>query len=64
MIKLSGYVAKGNIPEITSLADLRELLKWVDQTWDDAKRDAEAWGLEGGDARVVMLGIAVAEEED
>ncbi len=64
MIKLSGYVAKGNIPEITSLSDLRELLKWLDETWDEAKRDAEAWGLEGGDARVVKLGIAVEEEED
>jgi len=64
MIKLSGYVAKGNIPEITSLADLRELLKWVDETWDEAKRDAEAWGLEGGDARVVKLAISVEEEED
>jgi len=64
MIKLSGYVAKGNIPEITSLADLRELLKWLDETWDEAKRDAEAWGLEGGDARVVKLGIAVEEEEE
>jgi len=64
MIKLSGYVAKGNIPEITSLADLRELLKWLDETWDEAKRDAEAWGLEGGDARVIKLGIAVEEEEE
>jgi len=64
MIKLSGYVAKGNIPEISSLADLRELLKWLDETWDEAKRDAEAWGLEGGDARVVKLGIAVEEEEE
>jgi len=64
MIKLSGYVAKGNIPEITSLAGLRELLKWVDETWDEAKRDAEAWGLEGGDARVVKLGVTVEEEEE
>jgi len=64
MIKLSGYVAKGNIPEITSLADLRELLKWRDEPWDEAKRDAEAWGLEGGDARVVKLGVTVEEEEE
>jgi hypothetical protein len=64
MIKLSGYVAKGNIPEVTNLADLRELLKWLDETWDEAKRDAEAWGLEGGDARVVKLGITVEEEEE
>jgi len=64
MIKLSGYVARGNIPEVTSLADLRELLKWLDETWDEAKRDAEAWGLEGGDAQVVKLAISVEEEED
>ena len=64
MVKLTGYVAKGNIPEITSLADLRELLKWLDDTWDEAKRDAEAWGLEGGDARVVKLGITIEEEGD
>jgi hypothetical protein len=64
MIKLSGYVAVGNMPDITSLADLRELLKWLDETWDEAKRDAEAWGLEGGDARVVKLGITIEEEED
>ena len=64
MIKLSGYVARGNIPEVTSLADLRELLKWLDETWDEAKRDAEAWGLEGGDAQVIKLGIAVEEEEE
>ena len=64
MIKLSGYVAVGNMPDVTSLADLRELLKWVDETWDEAKRDAEAWGLEGGDARVVKLGITIEEEKE
>jgi hypothetical protein len=63
MIKLSGYVAEGNMPNITSLADLRELLKWLDETWDEAKRDAEAWGLEGGEARVVKLTITVEEED-
>ena len=64
MVKLTGYVAIGNMPEITSLSDLRELLKWLDESWDEAKRDAEAWGLEGGDARVVKLGITVEEEEE
>ncbi|KPK22300.1 MAG: hypothetical protein AMJ76_00085 [Dehalococcoidia bacterium SM23_28_1] len=64
MIKLTGYVARGNMPDVTSLADLRELLKWVDETWDEAKRDAEAWGLEAGEARVVKLAITVEEEED
>jgi hypothetical protein len=64
MIKLTGYVARGNMPDITSLADLRELLKWLDETWDEAKRDAEAWGLEAGEARVVKLAITVEAEED
>ena len=64
MIKLTGYVAVGNMPDVTSLADLRELLKWVDETWDEAKRDAEAWGLEGGEARVVNLAITIEEEEE
>ena len=63
MIKLTGYVAIGNMPDITSLSDLRELLKWLDETWDEAKRDAEAWGLEGAEARVVKLGISIEEEE-
>jgi hypothetical protein len=63
MIKLTGYVARGNMPGVRSLADLRELLKWLDDTWDEAKRDAEAWGLEGGDARVVKLAITIEEEE-
>jgi hypothetical protein len=63
MIKLTGYVARGNMPGVKSLADLRELLKWLDDTWDEAKRDAEAWGLEGGDARVVKLAITIEEEE-
>ena len=64
MIKLTGYVAEGNMPEITSLADLRELLKWLDETWDEAKRDAEAWGLEGGEARVLKLAITIEKEEN
>jgi hypothetical protein len=64
MIKLSGYVAMGNMPDIKSLSDLRELLKWLDETWDEAKRDAEAWGLEGAEARVVKLGITIEEEEE
>ena len=64
MIKLTGYVAVGNMPDIASLSDLRELLKWLDETWDEAKADAEAWGLEGGEARVVKLGITIEEEED
>ena len=64
MIKLTGYVAEGNMPDITSLADLRELLKWLDETWDEAKRDAEAWGLEGGEARVVKLTITIEKEEE
>jgi hypothetical protein len=64
MIKLTGYVAVGNMPDIKNLADLRELLKWLDETWDEAKRDAEAWGLEGGEARVVKLAITVDKEEE
>jgi len=36
----------------------------LDETWDEAKRDAEAWGLEGGEARVVKLGITIEEEEE
>jgi hypothetical protein len=64
MIKLTGYVAIGNMPDITSLADLRELLKWLEETWDEAKRDAEAWGLEGGEARVVKIRITIEKEED
>jgi len=64
MIKLTGYVAVGNMPDITSLADLRELIKWLDETWDEAKRDAEAWGLEGGEARVVKIRITIEKEED
>ena len=63
MITVTGYVARGNMPDITSLSDLRELLKWLDESWDEAKRDAEAWGLEGGDAQVVKLRIAIEEEE-
>jgi hypothetical protein len=63
MIKLAGYVARGNMPGVRSLADLRELLKWLDDTWDEAKRDAEAWGLEGGDARVLKLTISIEEDE-
>ncbi|MGB6836102.1 MAG: hypothetical protein WBF66_00175 [Dehalococcoidia bacterium] len=63
MIKLTGYVARGNMPDVTSLSDLRELLKWLDEAWLEAKRDAEAWGLEGGEAQVVKLGITIEEEE-
>jgi hypothetical protein len=63
MIKLTGYVARGNMPEVASLSDLRELLKWLDEQWLEAKRDAEAWGLEGGEAQVVKLGITIEEEE-
>jgi hypothetical protein len=64
MIELTGYVARGNMPDIASLPDLRELLKWLDETWLEAKRDAEAWGLEGRDAQVVKLRITIAEEEE
>ena len=64
MIKLTGYVAVGNMPDITTLADLREVVKWLDETWDEAKRDAEAWGLEGGEARVVKIRITIEKEED
>ena len=64
MMKLTGYVAVGNMPDIASLSDLRELLKWLDETWDEAKADAEAWGLESGEARVVKLGITIEEEEE
>jgi hypothetical protein len=64
MITLTGYVAKGNIPEITRLSDLATLVKWLDETWDEAKRDAEAWGLEAGESRVLKLRITIEEVED
>jgi hypothetical protein len=64
MITLTGYVAKGNIPEIARLSDLATLVKWLDETWDEAKRDAEAWGLEAGESRVVKLRITIEEVED
>jgi hypothetical protein len=64
MIKLTGYVARGNMPDVTGLSDLRELVKWLDETWLEAKRDAEAWGLEGREAQVVKLGITIEEEEE
>ena len=64
MIELTGYVARGNMPDITSLSDLRELAKWLDESWDEAKRDAEAWGLEGTDAQVVKLRVTIEEAED
>jgi hypothetical protein len=63
MITLTGYVAKGNIPEMTRLSDLSTLIKWLDETWEEAKRDAEAWGLEAGEARVIKLRITIEEEE-
>lgn len=63
MIEVTGYVARGNIPDITSLSDLRELVKWLDESWLEAKRDAEAWGLEGRDAQVARLRITIEEEE-
>ena len=63
MIKLTGYVARGNMLDVTSLSELRELVKWLDETWLEAKRDAEAWGLEGRDVQVVKLGITIEEEE-
>ncbi len=64
MFELSGYVARGNIPDVTSLADARELLKWLDETWLEAKRDAEAWGLEGREAQVIRLKISFEEIEE
>jgi len=64
MITLTGYVARGNMPEVTRLSDLATLIKWLDETWDEAKRDAEAWGLEAGDARVVKLRITIEQVED
>ena len=64
MIQMTGYVARGNMPDITNLSDLRELAKWLDESWLEAKRDAEAWGLEGRDAKVVKLKITIEEEED
>jgi hypothetical protein len=63
MITLTGYVAKGNIPEMTRLSDFATLIKWLDETWEEAKRDAEAWGLEAGEARVIKLRITIEEEE-
>ena len=64
MISLTGYVARGNIPDVTRLSDLAGLVKWLDETWEEAKRDAEAWGLEGGEGRVIKLRITIEEEED
>ncbi|MEE8384919.1 MAG: hypothetical protein V3S01_03270 [Dehalococcoidia bacterium] len=51
------------MPDIKSLADLRELAKWLDESWLEAKRDAEAWDLEGRDAHVAKLKITIEEEE-
>ncbi len=64
MIEITGYVARGNMPDITNLSDLRELVKWLDESWLEAKRDAEAWELEGRDAQVAKLKITIEEEED
>jgi hypothetical protein len=52
------------MPAMTSLVGLRELAKWLDDTWGEAKRDAEAWGLEGREAQVVKLKITIEEEEE
>ncbi|MGQ9573278.1 MAG: hypothetical protein ACUVV3_08890 [Dehalococcoidia bacterium] len=64
MITLTGYVARGNVPDMTNLSDLRELVKWLDETRAEAKRDAEAWGLEGREAQVVKLRITIEEVEE
>jgi hypothetical protein len=64
MIRLTGYVARGNIPEMTRLSDLATLIKWLDETWEEAKRDAEAWGLDAREARVVKLRITIEEEDE
>lgn len=64
MIEVTGYVARGNMPDITNLSDLRELAKWLDESWLEAKRDAEAWGLEGRDTQVLKLKITIEEVED
>jgi hypothetical protein len=64
MIQITGYVARGNMGEVTGLSDLRELVKWLDESWLEAKRDAEAWGLEGRDAQVTKLRITIEEEEE
>jgi len=64
MIQMTGYVARGNMPDITNLSGLCELVKWLDESWLEAKRDAEAWGLEGRDAKVAKLKITIEEEEE
>ncbi len=64
MIEITGYVARGNMPDIRNLSDLRELVKWLDESWLEAKRDAEAWDLEGRDAHVAKLKITIEEEEE
>ena len=64
MIEITGYVARGNMPDIRNLSDLRELVKWLDESWLEAKRDAEAWELEGREAQVAKLKITIEEEED
>ena len=64
MIQITGYVARGNMPDVKNLSDLRELAKWLDESWLEAKRDAEAWDLKGSDARVAKLTINIVDEGD
>lgn len=61
MIQVTAYVARGKIPGVTDLHGLRELVKWMDESWADAKLDAEAWNLHGTDAEVVKLEITIGE---
>jgi hypothetical protein len=64
MIQVTGYVARGNMPDVTNLSGLRELVKWLDESWLEAKRDAEAWGLESKEAQVAKLKITIEEEDN
>jgi hypothetical protein len=64
MIQIVAYVARGNMPEVKNLSDLRELVKWLDESWLEAKRDAEAWDLKGVDARVAKLAITIDDQGD
>jgi hypothetical protein len=63
MIQVTAYVARGQMPDVTDLHGLRELVKWMDESWADAKLDAEAWNLHGTHAEVVRLKITIEEEQ-
>jgi hypothetical protein len=63
MIQVTAYGARCQMPDVTDLHGLRELVKWMDESWADAKLDTEAWNLHGTDAEVVKLKITIEEEQ-